>query len=150
MYNNGESVKRNYEKAVELYTLASEQGYVIAQNSLGFMYANGLGVKADYNKAVELYGLAANQGYSKAQLNLGIMYTIKRDYKKALELYTLAANQGDPDAQNTLGWVYFRGEGIPVNKLLAYRIWLDAAKGGNFIAQKNLDMLCEDSPWACK
>lgn len=150
MYNRGESVKRDYEKAVELYTLASNKGHAEAQNNLGFLYANGYGVKADYTKAFELYTLSAKQGYSKAQINLGLLYSIKRDYKKTIELYTLASNQGDPDAQNMLGLIYFKGEGTPENKLLAYKLWVDSAKGGNYIAQRNLDMLCNDSPWACK
>lgn len=150
MYNRGESVKRDYEKAIELYTLASNKGHVEAQNNLGFLYANGLGIKADYTKAFELYTLSAKQGYSKAQINLGLLYSIKRDYEKTIELYTLASNQGDPEAQNMLGLIYFKGEGTPVNKLLAYKLWVDSAKGGNHIAQRNLDMLCNDSPWACK
>lgn len=72
MYNRGEKVKRDDEKAVELYTLASNKGHAYAQNNLGFLYANGYGVKADYNKAFELYTLSAKQGYSKAQINLGL------------------------------------------------------------------------------
>lgn len=36
------------------------------------------------------------------------------------------------------------------NKLNAYKYYMKAAKLGDLRAQKNLDILCKESPWVCK
>ena len=36
------------------------------------------------------------------------------------------------------------------NKLKAYEYFMKSAKLGNITAQKNLDIICKKSPWACK
>ena len=60
MYANGQGVKQDYAKAVELYQKAAEQGDASAQYNLGIMYKNGLGVKQNYTKAKEYFGLACD------------------------------------------------------------------------------------------
>ena len=37
-----------------------------------------------------------------------------------------------------------------MNKIEAFNWWMKAAKRGHVDAQKNLDILCKESPWACK
>ena len=49
-----------------------------------------------------------------------------------------------------LGVKYHKGKGVPLNKIKAYELYLQAARQGNENAQRNLDILCKDSPWACK
>jgi len=71
MYDNGEGVPQDYEKAVKWYRLAAEQGYSLAQLGLGVMYDNGKGVPQDYQEAVKWYRRAAEQGNAAAQYNLG-------------------------------------------------------------------------------
>jgi uncharacterized protein len=51
MYLNGRGVLRDYKKAVKLFRLAAENGYVPAQSRLGDMYQNGLGVPKNYELA---------------------------------------------------------------------------------------------------
>jgi len=41
MYYHGDKIEKNYEKALELYKLASEQGDEYAQMSVAYMYCNG-------------------------------------------------------------------------------------------------------------
>ena len=36
------------------------------------------------------------------------------------------------------------------NKLNAYKYYMKSAKTGDLQAQKNLDIMCKKSPWACK
>jgi uncharacterized protein len=75
---------------------------------------------------------------------------VKQDYLKAKELYEKAAIQGYYFAQNNLGVMYYNGQGVNVDKFKAYELWLKAAKQGHSNAQENLDILCKESPWACK
>jgi TPR repeat protein len=46
--------------------------------------------------------------------------------------------------------MYYNGQGVKVNKTKAYELLLKAAKEGNSTAQENLDIVCKESPWACK
>jgi TPR repeat protein len=74
MFGNGQGVEQSYEKAVEYYTMAAEQGHPCGQCILGSMFYNGQGVEQSYEKAVEYYTMAAEQGHPVAQCNLGNMF----------------------------------------------------------------------------
>ena len=54
MYEGGERVAQDYEKAVFWYQRAAEQGYDVAQSNLGNMYDRGDGVAQDYEEAAVL------------------------------------------------------------------------------------------------
>ena len=60
MYYNGEGVKQDYFKAIELWQKASKQRNARAQYNLGVMYAKGQGVRQNYTKAKEYFGLACD------------------------------------------------------------------------------------------
>ena len=68
MYAKGTGVAQSYEKAVEWYRKAAEQGLARAQYNLGCMYENGTGVAQSYEKAVEWYQKAADQGFEDAMV----------------------------------------------------------------------------------
>ena len=134
IYDNGEGVEEDNQKAVEWYRRAAEQGDANAQNNLGLMYYNGEGVKEDNQKAVEWYRRAAEQGDANAQYNLGLMYDngegVEEDNQKAIEWYRKAAEQGDANAQNNLGFMYFFGEGVQEDDDIAFLWFKKAAKQG--------------------
>jgi TPR repeat protein len=46
--------------------------------------------------------------------------------------------------------MYAMGQGAKQDKIKSYQYWMKAAKQGNKTAQNNLDILCQQSPWACK
>ena len=112
-------------------------------------YNNG-----DYEKAYSIFEELALKNDSSAQNNLGLMYEngqgVKQDYLKAKEWYEKAAIQGHASAQLNLGVMYYNGQGVNVDKFKAYELLLKAAKQGDSDAQGNLDILCKQSPWACK
>lgn len=65
-HEHAEGVPRDYNRAMELYCKAAEQGYDEALYSLGWMYANGRGVSRNDGIAVQLFTLAAEKGHSQA------------------------------------------------------------------------------------
>ena len=152
MYSDLVGVKHDYQKAIKFYLLASNQGMADAQLNLGSIYEND---EIDYAKAIYYYELSANQGNFKAQYNLGRMYEkgkgVNKDYKKAIQYYTLSANQNYAEALVNLGIIYYNGShGVKTNKIKTYQLWMKAVKQGDQKAQNNLDVLCKESPWACK
>jgi uncharacterized protein len=60
MYANGEGVKQDKFKAVELYTKACDGGNAGGCIILGFNYESGEGVKLDKKRALALYGKACD------------------------------------------------------------------------------------------
>jgi TPR repeat protein len=74
-------------------------------------------------------------------------YDLVQDYKEDVRVY---AHQGDSDAQYDLGLMYYNGQGVQQDKIKAYKWWLRSARAGNIFAQNSLDVLCRQSPWACK
>ena len=91
MYEHGQGVSKDDNKAAEWFQKAAEQGDAVAQRSLGEMYAEGRGVHQDEAKAVEWFRKAATQGDSSAQRSIGQMYAegrgVRKDEAKAEEWF---------------------------------------------------------------
>ena len=66
-YEHAEGVRRNHNKAAELYCKAARMGDADAQFFLGWMYANGRGVARNDSIAAHLFAMAAKQGHVHAQ-----------------------------------------------------------------------------------
>ena len=98
LYDNGQGVRQDFDKAVEWYQKAAEQGLMEAQYNLALKYENGRGVRQDFTKAFKLYQKAAEQGDSSSQLNLGYMYYtgkgVRQDFGKAKEWSGKACDNG--------------------------------------------------------
>ncbi len=127
------------------YRLAAEQGYDLAQLSLGRMYARGEGVAQDEAEAVRWYRLAAERGHAPTQYKLGRMYAngdgVLQDEAEAVRLYRLAAKKGHARAQYDLGLSYANGAGVLKDPLLAH-MWLNiAGANGNEDAREQRDIL---------
>ncbi len=148
MYRKGRGVARNYEKAVEWYLKAAEQGHATAQFNLGIMYRKGRGVAQNDEIAVEWFLKAAEQGYATAQNNLGLMYAygrgVAQNYKKAVKFYSQAAKQGHAMAQSNLGWMYLEGQGVAQNDEKAVKLYSKAAEQGYAGAQNTLGWMYQE------
>ncbi|MBP5419901.1 MAG: SEL1-like repeat protein [Bacteroidales bacterium] len=137
-------VEQDYQKAVEWYTKAAEQGYARAQYNLGDCYKNGRGVEQDYQKAVEWYTKAAEQGDETAQCNLGNCYKngqgVEQNYQKAVEWFTKAAVRwyANAIAQYNLGVCYENGQGVEQDYQKAVEWYTKAAEQRDARAQFNL------------
>lgn len=69
MYQDGELVEYDIEKAIRWLTASSDQNYPPAMNRLGAAYALGRGVPEDDVRAAELYRRAADLGDVRAMIN---------------------------------------------------------------------------------
>jgi hypothetical protein len=64
----------DYEKALELFQKAAEQGHKNAQFNCGYMYSRGKGTEEDKPKALYWYEKAAEQGHGRACYNIARFY----------------------------------------------------------------------------
>lgn len=84
--------------------------------------------------------------------NAGVIYSALSQHETKVKMYkkALEYDPSDVDTNFNLGAAYYLGKGVEVNKIKAYEHWRIAAKQGDEEAQKYLDILCSESPWACK
>lgn len=118
---------------------------------LGVAYA-GFGSGTE---GAKLFSKACDGDIAEGCTGLGLAYLqevegFKSDYKKAANLMIKGCDGGDATGCYYLGLLYSRGDGINQDKIKAYQLWMKLAKQGNEKAQKSLDRLCKESPWACK
>jgi len=69
LYENGDGVPEDYEKAREWYMKSAAQGEANAQFYLGLMFAFGRGGHLDLVQAHMWYSLAAGNGHARAALH---------------------------------------------------------------------------------
>lgn len=103
MYDDGKLVKRNIQKANELYRKAAELGNAEAAYNLAYSYLNGVGVDVDNERAFALMKNAAEIGYDAAQHELGMMFAngigCKKNKTAARYWLKLALKGSDKEVQ---------------------------------------------------
>ena len=137
--------KKEYDKAITLFTQAADLGSAGAQNYMAYIYYTGEGAPKDYVKAFQWYDKAARQGYDIAQRMLGEMYRdaegVGQDYQQAAVWFRKAADQGNAKAQWQLAELYRDGKGVAQDSARAAEWYRKSAEQGNAVAQVNLGYL---------
>ena len=117
---------RNFEKALDLLTQASELDNSDAICALAHMYENGNGVEQDYVKAAQLYMKAAHKNVVMAQTSLAYFYDeglgVDQSFVEAVKWYRKAADNNDASAQYNLADMLSNGIGVEkdLEQALAY------------------------------
>lgn len=100
-YNKGD-----YQKTLDLWQKACDEGNALGCGGLGILYKNGIGVKQDYQKAAHFYQKACNGGEALGCGVLGTLYKngqgVEQDYQKAAQLYKKACDMGKANGCNNL------------------------------------------------
>jgi TPR repeat protein len=109
MYEHGEGIAADPQRAFDWYSHSAEQGYPKAQYQLGVMYMTGRGVVRDDRQARQWFARAAEAGD-----------------KDAVNRYRQFAEDGDVEAQYNLAVMYLRGSGVASDPVAAAR-WMQRA-----------------------
>ena len=147
LYENGEGVDTDYEKAMALFQEAVDHGCVEANCGLGDLYQNGGGVEADNARALQYFLLAAESDNPEwapyAFLSIHQIYTSEsaegeldgeqdgRWNAKGLEGETALARAGHPKARFYLGYLYYEGMNVEQDYATAQSWFLEAAELGD-------------------
>ena len=102
LYNEAQALYQEgmYEKSIEKYKIAANQGSISAQWDLGIIYQNGRGVTKNYKEAIKWFSKAAQKGDKYAQFNLGYMYYIGQGTTKdAAENGIRSVQENAPQAE---------------------------------------------------
>ena len=98
MYLFGNMVAQDKSKAIELLTLASDQGSTEASVNLALMYKDGNGVARDIKKYLHYTQMAAMKGNERARFNLGVYEAQEGNNVRATKHFTIGARAGDDEA----------------------------------------------------
>lgn len=144
MYDTGDKLERDRQKAVTWFTSAANQGHAESQYRLAIAYLYGIAVSKNVSLGESWLTKAANQNHSVAKEMLPI-YMANRSANSstsiALSWYLEKVANGDPDGQYGIGNMYENGWGIHPNSAEA-RKWFAAARtAGSGEAERHMRQL---------
>lgn len=150
LFGNYSIERKDYSNALKYLNLAAEQGFTLADGSLGALYLSG-GVPQDTEKAIEHLSIAANAGDANSQLLLAAVYYYGGegtpvDYKKAFSLFKKASENGKKKADCYLGICSLLGQGTKIDTTKAKHYLRLSADRDDVEAQRNLGILLINHP----
>lgn len=111
-YEDGVGVDRDLDRARELYAEAADNGFVLANYSLG----NLLFRQQQYDEALARWAQGAEAGDAYSIVSLGLCFqegaVVERDIEEAIRLYQHAAEAGNSEAIIRLAILYRDGIGV--------------------------------------
>jgi TPR repeat protein len=121
LYANGQGVKTDTGKSLELFRRAGNAGDPYGYLGIGFMSLRSQ--PPNYPQAVDAFNRASRMGSHEANTYLGEMYLsgagVPMNQRLALTLLQKSADAGDPEAQLYLGLMYYEGWGVPRDRVKA-------------------------------
>lgn len=146
-YYDGIGVKKDYQKAFELFIDAANLGNIDAIYNLGLCYQQGNAVDINFEVAFEIFNKAAQKGHIGAINSIGICYSkgigVEQNDGLAAKAFEKAAKGGNADAQFDLAESYYNGTGIEENEEQALKWYQLSAAQGNAKAQYKLGYFYE-------
>jgi len=130
MYETGEDLPKNIEKALKWYRKAADGGAPAASVSVAGLLLNGrTPSQEEYVEARTRCEDAARLNYSPGAYCMAVMYRrglgVAQDPVETAKWLTRAADLGHPGAALQLGEAYWKGEGVKSDLTSAYMwIWM--------------------------
>ncbi|KAJ3436412.1 erad-associated e3 ubiquitin-protein ligase component-related [Anaeramoeba flamelloides] len=126
MYQSGNGVTENKEKALEYFKLSAKQGNLIAQRKLALRYLSE-GKRNNKEKSNYWMTLSAKQGNSGSINNIAINHLngfgVEKNSYKSISNFRKAIKLKNANAYNSLGILYLNGEGVPKNLNIAFKLF---------------------------
>jgi TPR repeat protein len=122
LLNNGIGVTKDPKQAYVWFERAAKAGDPLAAYKVGCYLAGQFAgvVPLDKEQALKYKLLSAEAGYALAQFDVGVLYYQDKAPEKGAPWWLAAARQGYPMALFNLAAAHQSGQGVPVDKVLAY------------------------------
>ena len=131
------SVADCIERATEQTRELAEAGDRVAQYQLGRDDGH-------LDKDLAMLRRAAEGGFAPAQEALGRWLRERKQWAESTRWYRRAAEQGSPSARYGLGLAYFRGRGVPRDRVRAFALMVQSARSGYVIAEYGVGLSYHD------
>ncbi|MGN6291303.1 MAG: tetratricopeptide repeat protein [Chitinophagaceae bacterium] len=145
LYEFGNGVQQDYQKAVNLHKKAALQGHISSQIELGYIYAKGwdeahpfvpVNTMADSlsrQEASQYTDTTASVSVDSA-FSGNVVTGVPRNYTEAMKWYRMAADQGAYAAMIDIGAMYTYGMGVPMDTSIAADWYKKAVETGSIDA----------------
>lgn len=140
-YLLGRGVAKDERRSFTLNQKAARAGHADAVLAMGWFYLNGTGVERDVAAAERWYRKAARHGNSKAMFSLGQIAYGQRDFSEAFDWFRRASEAGHPRSFFWQGKLYWRGDGVQIDREMAMKLFHEAASQKVVEAQRALRFL---------
>ena len=148
LYIENKYIKRDINKSIHYFQIASKQNHLMSNFALGYLYSSGEYLSRDINKAIYYFTLSSNQNHIISQCLLGLLYYegkfISTDIKKAIYYLSLASNQNHAESQYILGLIYYKNDHIQPDITKAIYYFSLAAKQNHAESQYTLGVIYYD------
>lgn len=138
--------EKEWEETLPYVLVEAQKGNPQAVHLLGYAYFTGRGVDRDLEQAEHWYREALAAGYIYSEVHLGVLAASSNgkdpDYEGAREFLQHAYKvEGWPEAARELARLEYYGLGGERNPERAAKLYEEAARGGDRIAQANIGLL---------
>lgn len=136
-YQGTKEVKRDFEKATELWHKAVDLESDLAHYYLGVAYANGQGVEKDEDKSLYHYRRAAISGVLVARYIMGHLANKSEKTMVAVKHFVIAAEAGHDDSLSCLKKCYEQGavkKDVFEKAVRAHKVACDEQKSDDRVA----------------
>ena len=132
-YFLGKNIEQDIERAMDLYKISAQQGFIPAQHRVGKISLFGIksmNIAVNYKDAFDYIGMAANNHYTPSEYLFGMMFYLgkgtKTDYDEAAHWIKRAAHKEYSRAQLQLGLMHLYGHGVEEDADQA-KLWINRA-----------------------
>lgn len=133
---------KEYEKALELWSVEAENENDQAMTNIALMYLKGEGVAKDYKKALEWFEKALKYENISAYYNVGLMYQNgigqERDIEKATEFLTIASEANHAGANFRLAILLLRDRSDLESVKKGFECMINSAKSSYPLAKAQI------------
>lgn len=126
----------DYVEAFSLNAQAAAQSFPDAILNMGWFYFNGLGVPLDLRQAERWYRRSARLGEPKAMFSLGQIAYDKTSFGGARQWFVMAHKHGHKRSPYWLVRLYWRGQGVPCDRVKAMKLFEQAARANDYEATR--------------
>jgi len=121
-------MKKDVQRALELWTEAAALGSIDAHLRLGNPYYKGMGVEQDKARAVELWQQAAMRGDARSRHNLGVVEIGNGNYDLAMKHYLISAKMGYKRSLDAIKEIFVGGDATKAQYAEALKGYGDAVE----------------------
>ena len=149
LHKRGDTLNKNPQLALKLWTWAAEKGNAESQTAAGYCYLKGVSpdIQENIGSALNWFQKAVSKNYKKAQYLLGVCYAngigVEKDFSKAISLLKLSAEQGYVQAYKALGLIYASDSNSEKNLTVAHEYLKKAALTKDQFSMKYLKMIIQ-------
>lgn len=153
MYNDGNGVERDGQRALEFYRQALDEGYLEAYNSMAWCYlVDGETFQykddAELQQGISLLRKGIGYGVASCLTTLAFCHQegvgVPKKAEQAFRWYKKAAEAGDPVSYFNVGSMYYYGDGCQVNDAEAWKWLARGSKIPDGSCCYQLGLMCEE------